>query len=442
MAAMDSKKAFEETLAKLELSGFAARLAKMGVTIFADLAFCTSAGDGAKDGKGFEDVIAKLSNVDTTEEWAAPRLRRLYHSAYAHAAADLETEAQKDPAAKIHMHPADRAERVEKLRARVTGWKLSGDNMPSSVLIDRWATMLAKGVVKYCKWEHCTTRAAELMEEPELKMLRVIDNSLLMQDVQPDKTTEISGEILWDLALRRRSAAAEIAGVCTFDSMDAWSEVLKGHLMAKPVPGYRRTSWGQLRAADEALFLYVASACESGLRAVVGNPLTRFELKWKEGMYDISVRQLLAPLQGGSSTAASSSSPSAPPPPANEMKKLSNQLKQAQEQIAAQKRRLEDNGIAGRARKPRTDGWDNGKGNGKGKAKGARSQRRQGGKAPDGWGDLPTVNKDNERYCFKYNSSNGCPLAPAGGTCFRGRHQCPKCGGSHPKDQCDGSGSR
>ena len=145
-----------------------------------------------------------------------------------------------------------------------------------------------------------------------------------------------------------------------------------------------------------------------------------------------------SPLQGGSSAAASSTSSSAPPAPASEVKKLANQLKQSQELIAAQKRKLEDNGIAGRNRRPR----GNDKGGGKGDGKGPRSQRRQGGKAPEGWGDLPTVNKDNQRICFKFNSAVGCALAPAGGTCFRGRHQCPKCGGGHPKDQCDGSGTR
>ena len=40
--------------------------------------------------------------------------------------------------------------------------------MPSNILVDRFCTMLQKGVVTYVKWEYCTSRKQELIAEPEV----------------------------------------------------------------------------------------------------------------------------------------------------------------------------------------------------------------------------------------------------------------------------------
>ena len=437
---MDSKPAFEAALDLLELVSFKAELTKMGISTFSDLAFCTPAGSGDKDSVGFEVVLtSKLCNEEP-KQWALPRFRRLYHQAYAQASRDLEETAAKDPAAKVHMHPSDRQERTDKLRTRITGFQLVAENLPSNALVDRFTTMLSKSAVKYVRWEHCTDRASEMLDEPEIKTLRVVDNTLLMQDVAKEKITNISGELLWSLALRRRCAAADIAGICRFEAMDLWSNVMLQHLLMAPPDGFRRVSWSQLKAADEQLFVYVASACEKGVKAAANEPETKFEEAWKKGIYDLSVRQLLSFLQGSSSS-SSLDGPSSVMSTAlvqtgagrdrraqasaedKDYRKMKHQLKEATEQLAKQ-RRLSD-----------WSGTWNAKGGKKGKGNGKKGDgKQQGGK-----GVLqghPNRTKDGQPICYKFHSPGGCPMAAAGASCYRGQHVCPKCGGPHTLETC------
>ena len=74
-------------------------------------------------------------------------------------------------------------------------------------LIDKFVTMLSKGVVKYVPWDACVSKEQEMLEEPAVKGLRITTDGLLLQDVATDITTKLSGEFLWDFALRRRACA-------------------------------------------------------------------------------------------------------------------------------------------------------------------------------------------------------------------------------------------
>ena len=435
---MDSKAAFSAAIDALELKPFVASLDKLGVKTFSDLAFCTPAGSGDKDTQEFEKIVEKIC-AGEENAWAKPRFRRLYHQAYAQASREMDEQAIKDPCAKVHMHPSDRVERTDKLRARLTGFKLIAENLPSNQLIDRFTTMLAKSAVKYIKWEHCTDRSSEMLEEPEVKALRVVDGNLLMQDVAKDKQTNINGELLWSLALRRRSAAADIAGVCTFESMDAWSNILLQHLLSAPPPGYRSVSWPQIRAADEALFAFVASECEAGVKAETGKDTTQFEISWKKGCYELAVRQHLSFLQGSNSSAVVSLSSSAssaivqapakgkgrekPTEQEKEMRQLKHKLKEATEQIQkAQRLAATAGGWKGAWKGAGNKGGK--KGTGKGKA---------GKEVLQGYGNKT---RDNEPICYQFHAPGGCPMGAAGAGCWRGRHLCPKCNGPHPISEC------
>ena len=64
-----------------------------------------------------------------------------------------------------------------------------------------------------------------------------MNDTLLMQDMAPDPQTDISGELLWDFALWRRAAAADIAGMLTYESMDSWHDSLKTVWLQKPPSG-------------------------------------------------------------------------------------------------------------------------------------------------------------------------------------------------------------
>ena len=98
--------------------------------------------------------------------------------------------------------------------------------------------------------------------------------------------------------MRRRALAAHIPGLILFATKNDWTEVLKRHLMMSPPEGYRRVSWAQLRAADQALYSYIAVRCEAGTKAKTGESVTEFERHFKEGMKSPEILQLLAFLQG------------------------------------------------------------------------------------------------------------------------------------------------
>ena len=103
--------------------------------------------------------------------------------------------------------------------------------------------MLANGHVKYISWDKCTSKEQEMLEEPEIKGLRITPDGLLLQDVAKDMQTDLSGEFLWDFALRRRACAGDISGLISYEAQNEWQEYLKSIYLEAPPPGHRRVSW-------------------------------------------------------------------------------------------------------------------------------------------------------------------------------------------------------
>ena len=80
----------------------------------------------------------------------------------------------------------DRSARTEALRAKITGFDVTGPNLPSIQLIDTCTTILTKGHVKHIAWEKCTSKDQEAVDDPIVRGLRITPDGLLMQDVAPD----------------------------------------------------------------------------------------------------------------------------------------------------------------------------------------------------------------------------------------------------------------
>ena len=62
---------------------------------------------------------------------------------------------------------------------------------------------------------------------PEERGVRLNDKGFLVQDIMPDAQTSISGEMLWDLAMRRRACAMDISGLSRMESWNLWHNVLR-----------------------------------------------------------------------------------------------------------------------------------------------------------------------------------------------------------------------
>ena len=412
-----SKTAFGQALIDYGLAELEAQFKENGWETFNDFAFATSDPRG-QDAAAFQkEVIEVLLPSDGSKKALIPKLRRLFAQAYVFASKAMNDEAEPKPLQElIPMHQAERTACTTKLRDRITGWTLSGQNLPSQTLIDKMSTMLTKGHVKYVPWERCTSKEQELLEEPEVKGLRITPEGLLLQDVARDMTTDLSGEFLWDFALRRRACAGDVSGLISFEAQNEWQEVLKSTYLKQPPPGHKKVSWTQLRNADVMLWQEVAMICEDGTKVnEKSKPQTAFEAAWRLKMKDQTVLACLTFLPGASSASTSSApvsekaAPVLTPGPDSEMNKLKRRLEQQQNEI----RNLKAN-------------KGKGKGNGKGKNKGKNVPR-----APADLGRRPARTENGENICFPYNKASGCPLAGDGGKCHKGRHVCLECHGPH-----------
>ena len=260
----DSEVAFKAALGALGLDKLYDTFSKQGWKTFMDFAFASSDPKGADPSAFEKEVVQVLLGTDPGENKnLVPRIRRLYAQAYTYASKHMADEADPKVDDKVVMHPTDRASRTDAVRKKITGFKVTAMNMPSHGLCDKFATILAKDVVRYIPWEKCVSRDQETMEEPEEKGLRLTKDGFLMQDVMPDSRTDLGGEFLWDYAMRRRALAADIGGLMRFETGDLWSETLKQHLLKTPPPGHRKISWSQIKSADEALWTYVQRTCET-----------------------------------------------------------------------------------------------------------------------------------------------------------------------------------
>ena len=430
--AVDSTEVFSARVAELGLGDLQSIFDARGWKSYGDFAMAVSDFTG-KDPELFKaDVLVPLLGtvVDGTRTLVdvsrVPKVRRLFVQAYAAHAAWLAKADAPEPAKPVVLHPLDREAAFKETKGRITGFEITGDSEPSHGLINRMAHILTHGIVKYPTWETSTSRTQEIndiAEVPGLKLIQGASGEMTFVPVSPaDDTADLSGEMRWDLGLRRRGLAMEIAGLLPFELHQKWHEMLRCAYLMEPPPNYRRPTWAQLRNADRELWTRVARACPVGCKAKPGAPKTDFAIAWAEESKSSEVRHFLLPLPGGSApaAAAASSSPSSSAQPAagalqKQMKALEGKLKQAQEQISAHKRKLEGGGGGGPARQPRGP---------KGAVKGPRTSN-----FIDDWKakGYVTATRDNERICFNYNL-NKCTEVQPGQKCGKGLHVCAAAG--------------
>ena len=416
MAAAESETVFFARLEELGLGDLKSKFQEFGWTSFADFAFACSDFKNS-DPKLFQsEVIEPLVGAETNR---IPRIRRLYMQSYVVGSAEMERYANPQPDIKVAMHPADRADGMQRVSKRITGFVVRNESEPSHALIDRCATIAQKGVVKYVPWERCTSRDAETMEEAEVPGLKLTPEGVFVPVPNTGPDADLAGEMRWDLALRRRCLAFDVSGLSAFETANLWPEVLKAAYLRVPPKGYLRVSWLQLLEADKALFRKIAEDCPAGCKAKPGEAITEFEKAYKAATFSMEVRLHLQPLQASSSSASSSPASALVSVPDSETKvrKLEGRLKQTEEQLRGTKRRLE---AAMQSQGSRKGG---GKGSKRGSPGGRQREHRNHVAVMAG---MATKTKDNESICFNYNLAHGCTLAQPGQRCPRGWHVCAK----------------
>jgi len=423
---IDSKPAFAQKLTEMGLNDLVPKFTELCWSTFGDFGFASSAPPGTNPDLFEKEVLQPLLGEDRK---LSAKIRRLYAISYAIAVSEAERASGNEPDKPLTMNAAERESRREVLAKRLTGFALAGPSDPAHRLIDRMATILTKGEIKYVDWSKCAERSQEIVDVPDVACLKMSKDGFVQQAFLPhDPAADTSTDLLLDLALRRRSLAADIAGLCSFEAMDAWTEVLKAAYLAPPPPGFSRVTLQQLKQADEELWRLCAVSCRTGCGMPPGETRTSFEKAWKECMFDYGVRLRLQPSRSSSGSSSSTSSSFAPAPPharGDGNQKLLNQIANMQSQIENLKRKRDDMGSSGS------------KGGGKGKSKkgGGKKQFRvkQAPKELQGK-TLQTLSGDN--ICYAFNLG-GCADAAPGERCPRGWHICaqPGCGKPHGMQQ-------
>ena len=84
------------------------------------------------------------------------------------------------------------------------------------------------------------------------------DGKLSLKEGQASRHANVSDGLRVQQAMSRRAAAAEIAGIATFDALQKWHTYLLNTLTQQPPQGFTPVALEQLTAADKELWMGVS----------------------------------------------------------------------------------------------------------------------------------------------------------------------------------------
>jgi len=429
---VNSTAAFDAVLVEVGLAVLIPKFRAEGWDCFGDFGFACS---NPMDPEALQkDIITKLLGQEPGAEapeiekkaWdekrrMIPKIRRVFAQSHSVAEAESQKLVSTEPEQVVKLHPAEREKRRDSLCRRITGFTLSGPLDPSARLIDLCSSIVQTGQVRYIEWAKCSTHRSELVNVQEVVGLSLNEKGLLVRCSEPDgPPAELGTDLLLDQALRRRALAADMADLCTYETMQLWHSTLLESISTEAPPGYSKTSYVQIANADKELWNLVSAACRSGCRRPSPLEPSLFEKAFKENMFGLRLQLMLAPLPSRGSALASSSAGSS-----SDVARLQSTIQNLRNEVSGLKRKAPSNEEGGKGR---------GKGNKKGKDFG------QGAKKPSLPKDLKGLQgrtSGGDPICFSYNRK-GCKDAPAGARCKFGMHVCmtPGCQQNHPVSQC------
>ena len=157
--------------------------------------------------------------------------------------------------------PVEREARLTKLREKLPGIDLTRHQEPSYELVDAFSAMLEARSVRWVPFHRCTSREQELSARSynkELQVMQSQDGKLSLKEGQASRHANVSDGLRVQQAMSRRAAAAEIAGLATFDALQKWHTYLLNTLTQQPPQGFTPVALEQLTAADKELWMSVS----------------------------------------------------------------------------------------------------------------------------------------------------------------------------------------
>ena len=227
-----------------------------GVTSLARLAFAASPPGTTPNDDQIRTLFgaAVVPNVGTLAS-----TKRLVFEAQTLVIADVKSRAtKKDDSVPTNMAPAERGNRINEQRRRLTGLRLRGEEEVGHAVYDLLLGMAEKDVLVYHGPEKFHTRRQELLNRKPAKELAIDASSLVVKEKPLDLVCPTGTELEVVNALRRRALAYDLTQLCPYDVMNAFHAELIDHLTQPTPPGYSPVSLHQILRADRAAFMVMS----------------------------------------------------------------------------------------------------------------------------------------------------------------------------------------
>ena len=399
---VDSKAEFERRAKELLGDAAVPKLLGESIGTFATLAYAVADQPNHIDEAKLDALSKKVWTPDAPTLGQAGALRRLSFEGLTFSRSLQDLKNRGDPeASSVKPLPAH-----EREVARLKGVLMEGDLEPGNSLVDKAATMLQDGVVRYIPPSGCVSRDAEVTSTRKDKEFLSLENGeITVKKKDQIFNTDLSSEFKLQQAFTRRGLALDRVGILSFEVHERLVRNYFFLASRGAPPGYDRPGIGAIIKADRELWTLVARECRDGCKPTSAGvpPLDALVTQYQN---DSVVSFCLFPL----------------PTRGREWPK----------------------GKGGGKDRSRTPGLGKGKdGKGKtGKGKGGKGKKGQPSRFASPWPSAkrPSMPKElrhlasqddkGRRYCYGWNLEEGCDL-PASGTpaeCDRGLHACMVCG--------------
>ena len=272
---MDSSAAFRERAKTLGLSDAAiTKLSDAKLATFGQFAFLSSFQPGSADEGPFVEALTKILGAEP-EPAELACWRRLYYECHTAAMTDLRTRLErKDDDGPRKLLMPERVERLERARKALVGVTIDTQLEPAHRLVDAAVQQAEDSTVRYIPLKDCLSRESELLHsktEPSIEFQN--DGTMKLSKKQQEIRAETSGDLKVRMAMQRHSLAYHIAGICSFQTLDALIQRMFALMTKEPVKGFRAVSLQQVINADREMWLITAQEARGKVLTDPSKPL-------------------------------------------------------------------------------------------------------------------------------------------------------------------------
>ena len=270
MALTDSEPNFRARCGALGLStAITDSLCTAGVGTIAKFAFSSSFVPGMQEERPFVNAMATALGRDPSMGELA-LFRRLLHECYALVSAELQSSVERVEDAPVKkLAQPERADRLKRQQAKLSGLRIVGKLEPSDRLIDKVANMYEENRISYLELNRCTSKEQEVLNTSIKDDKHVsIDSAgtVKVRDKDSKLEADVSTDLMVRMALMRRGLALDQCNILEYSLHDQWVEKVFDVRTETPIDGYGHISLQQVIQADRKLFLKLAELTRDGIQ--------------------------------------------------------------------------------------------------------------------------------------------------------------------------------